>query len=81
MSVLFRGSLRAILLANLVSLEILWVGGVAAFALWGGIALYAEVLLAGALIQFIWLTRHVWQFHRDHLRVTEDRGHSRVRPL
>jgi hypothetical protein len=64
--------LSSVLLANLVSLEIVWIGG-CAFVWASGADLYAAVLLGSICIQAIWLFRQLWLFHRDHLRMAGDR--------
>lgn len=70
--------LTAIFLANLVSLDVLWIGGLAV-TLWSGAPIYAEALLIGILIQSIWTVRHLWLFHREHLRLSDDGRRSSVR--
>jgi hypothetical protein len=69
--------LTAIFLANLASLDVLWVGGLAV-TFCSGAPTYAEALLVGVLIQSIWILRHLWLFHRDHLRMSVDSRHSRI---
>src|SRR5882724_2522026 len=63
-----NGRLSGMLLSNLWSLAILWIGGLV-LALVTAPELCGEILLACICIQAVWASRQLWLFRRDHLRI------------
>jgi hypothetical protein len=60
--------LMPILFANAASLVAICIGSVLALFM-TGIGHYAEAMLLCFLVQGIWLARHLWFYHREHLRL------------
>ena len=64
-------SLSGILIANLASFAIVWLGGLAfTVASGGGYYLYATLICVAA--QALWLGQHLWAYYRDHPRLRPD---------
>jgi hypothetical protein len=60
--------LLTILTLNAVSFAIVSASS-AVFITASGTALYAEGVLVCALAQAVWLTQHLWFYHRHHVRL------------
>ena len=66
-------TLSGLLMANLASFAIIWLGGLAfVVAGGGGYYLYATLICVAA--QALWLGEHLWAYYRDHPRLRPENG-------
>ena len=65
-------NLSAILIANLVSLAILLIAGVA-FVMAAGVRLHLEIAMVSLGAQLVWLAQHLWLYSRNHLHLSRER--------
>ncbi len=61
-------SLLIIFGSNLASLALLWIAGFFLLTA-SGRSLYVQAAVIAVAAQAIWLCRHLWIYHRDHLRL------------
>ncbi len=61
-------ALVIILVANLLSFAILWVGSLA-FVAASGADLYLHATILSLCAQAVWLAQHLWAYYRDHPRL------------
>ena len=61
-------ALLILLGANLVSFLVLWMSA-SIFVLASGTQYYAETAAICGFAQALWLSQHLWLYHRNHLRL------------
>lgn len=66
-------TLSGILIANLASFAIIWLGGLA-FVVASGAAHYLYATLVCVAAQALWLGEHLWAYYRDHPRLRSENG-------